>query len=449
MLKLVVLVLAISTRATQKRSSEDSVEGAASRIFKRVKTVGSEESGGSSLIEGVESIMSSLAGESASRRVVDFLPARQTPLQPRSKLATLVKAFLDVRQDEKVPGPFMHLNKEILLDAGDRNSHVFLRIGTRMSRQLFSTIFEASLSAATYVIKYQVNCEELGKGDMEDRIHPLVREAAIYTVVADSNIAMKIIYLSGGVKFELPLTEKSEFSEISPPHSGQACLNHPSSSVRFLLVERASHSLNTLLLKDEFQRGVGLGKAIKMTLELLALLEDLHAKDIVHGDIHPGNVVVDSSGAIKLIDFGMAFFNSDMTGKPEIIRKPHSYSHVLYSHYNILGSRFGFRDDLFKTLHVLATLMMGLDFMSHCASLDKLGLLFKFKAEEKYFATPSRDPVMENAFLPPEARAQVSAHLNGAMEIARNQPFVDKPARLAEASFQLALALEIVNRFSP
>jgi hypothetical protein len=451
MLKLVVLVcLAISTRATQKRSSEESVEGAASRIFKRVKTVGSEESGGSSLIEGVESIMSSLAGESASRRVVDFLPARQTPpLQPRSKLASLVKTFLDVRGDEKVPGPFMHLNKEILLDSGDRNSHVFLMIGTRMSRQLFSTIFEASLSAATYLIKYQVNCEELGKGDREDRIHPLVREAAIHSVIADSNIAMKMIYLSGGSKFQLPLTEKSEFLIISPPHSGQACLNHPASSVRFLLVERARHSLNALLLQDEFRRGVGLGKAIKMTLELLALLEDLHAKDIVHGDIHPGNVVVDSSGAIKLIDFGMAFFNSDMMGKPEIIQKPHSYSHVLYSHYNILGSRFGFRDDLFKALHVLATLMMGVDFMAHCASLDKLGLLFKFKAEENYFAIPGRDPVTETVLLSPESRALVRGHLNAAMEMARNQPFVDKPARLTEVSFQLALALEIVNRFSP
>ena len=98
---------------------------------------------------------------------------------------------------------------------------------------------------------------------------------------------------------------------------------------------------------------------------------------------------------------------------------------------------------------MLATLMMGVDFMAHCASLDKLGLLFKFKAEENYFAIPGRDPVTETVLLSPESRALVRGHLNAAMEMARNQPFVDKPARLTEVSFQLALALEIVNRFSP
>ncbi len=44
----------------------------------------------------------------------------------------------------------------------------------------------------------------------------------------------------------------------------------------------------------------------ELCLELLDAYATLHANGVVHGDVHPGNVLVDAQGAVRILDFGMA-----------------------------------------------------------------------------------------------------------------------------------------------
>ena len=44
----------------------------------------------------------------------------------------------------------------------------------------------------------------------------------------------------------------------------------------------------------------------KITRDLLVGLEYIHRKDVVHRDIKPQNVLIDSQGVSKLADFGEA-----------------------------------------------------------------------------------------------------------------------------------------------
>ena len=89
-------------------------------------------------------------------------------------------------------------------------------------------------------------------------------------------------------------------------------------------------------------------------------------KGIVHGDLHPGNIARLGDGSYGLIDFGMAFFRDEYGPDDDITRSSKSYAHCFFSHYNIMGYRFGPRDDVFKALLSAAFLMTGLELFDNC-----------------------------------------------------------------------------------
>jgi serine/threonine protein kinase len=91
-----------------------------------------------------------------------------------------------------------------------------------------------------------------------------------------------------------------------------AALNHPNicqvydtrevEGQRFIVMEL----LEGEPLSDRMRRGaVRLGEAIQIALGILAGLEALHARSLVHRDIKPGNVFLTPHG-VKLLDFGLA-----------------------------------------------------------------------------------------------------------------------------------------------
>ncbi|MBK9575260.1 MAG: protein kinase [Rhodoferax sp.] len=46
--------------------------------------------------------------------------------------------------------------------------------------------------------------------------------------------------------------------------------------------------------------------AVKLVLGLLMALDHAHAQNVVHRDVKPANILIESSGRIKLADFGVA-----------------------------------------------------------------------------------------------------------------------------------------------
>ena len=276
-------------------------------------------------------------------------------------------------------------------------------------------------------LKYELNCDAVKSGAM----HPLVREYVVQREISDLNISMEILYLSNAMKFELPLTPKTDVS-LSPEKLVE-CAKHPLSSVRLLVMKKGGQTLDEIAFKNRF--GIPVKRALDYTIQLLKLIEALHSRDIVHGDIHPGNIVTLSDGTLRLIDFGKSFFSSDFEGHKEIIYNPLSFVHCLLSPYNLQGSRFGFRDDLYKALHVLAVLMMGDSFSEYCsrlaASADPVAFL-KFKNEGFYFTRPRACPIESIPDIDPTAKLAIKHHLGEAMHIARSQLFVDRPVPIAD-----------------
>jgi serine/threonine-protein kinase len=91
--------------------------------------------------------------------------------------------------------------------------------------------------------------------------------------------------------------------EEIPPNGEHAGLALP-----YMVMEYVDgNTLRALLRKGE----VSIDQAVQWTEGVLGAVAYSHENDIVHRDIKPGNVMVDESGTIKVMDFGIARALSD------------------------------------------------------------------------------------------------------------------------------------------
>ena len=50
---------------------------------------------------------------------------------------------------------------------------------------------------------------------------------------------------------------------------------------------------------------------LDLCIEILNAYGGLHEQDVVHGDVHPRNIIVEQDGQIKIVDFGLARIETD------------------------------------------------------------------------------------------------------------------------------------------
>jgi hypothetical protein len=223
-----------------------------------------------------------------------------------------------------------------------------------------STVFLAtpvgSLYSSTYpyIIKYEWNCDSVGS-----LVHPLISDFKYGLEASKFGISSRPIFLSPPAIYEGRWTRKTQFS--MPEDDRTACIKQGRANLRFLLVERLEY-ITLEEFRDTFDDKVlDIYTAMSVGIGLIQTLERLHAQNIVHGDIHSGNVLGKMGNArrvpdLKLIDFGRSFRSIENPDKCPIFPLFTHYSYW-YTHWQMEGYCWGKRDDVYKAIQVIAMLM--------------------------------------------------------------------------------------------
>ncbi len=299
----------------------------------------------------------------------------ETKSPKRINLPEEIRTFLEKQRESDL------MNKEfspnVIEDAApeylgpDRTLLVLHVIASTAFGAIFST------NDPELVIKYEAHCRH-----PEWEIHPLIRDFSIQAMLENTNVSPNVVYLSPSVALPISVTRKTSFTSLQEEDSRRNCIRRPGSGVRFMVMERMQTDMWTLGMI----RSRPLYTVMKMLREMLVGIAKLHALGIVHGDIHPGNVMLTRNGEVRFIDFADAFFESEFQFKDDKSHTPFSYIHCFFSEWRLEGFRYSFRDDVFNAVFIAAFLLNGKPFMQHCMSLQSFrDDMYRWKKEAFIF----------------------------------------------------------------
>lgn len=122
----------------------------------------------------------------------------------------------------------------------------------------------------------------------------------------------------------------------------------------FIVMERVTgHDLKRRLVAGE---RFSVSQSVDITVQLLAALEFAHRRQVIHRDVKPANVMLQSDGVVKLCDFGVAqLTDSDATRTQGMVVGSLRYA----SPEQILGQPIDARTDVFSTGVLLFELLTG------------------------------------------------------------------------------------------
>ncbi|KAF7426584.1 hypothetical protein PC9H_008953 [Pleurotus ostreatus] len=131
------------------------------------------------------------------------------------------------------------------------------------------------------------------------------------------------------------------------------------SGTAYLTLEYAGGSLLSML--DMAVGGIGCFDCLDLAFTIastLPILASIHMQGVIHGDIHPGNILVSSSG-VKLIDFGSSRFSRDSPNASFNYADTYGYSPYYSGVERIAHGLPTFQDDVVSFAYTLVRVAHG------------------------------------------------------------------------------------------
>ncbi|MEO0562777.1 MAG: serine/threonine-protein kinase, partial [Chloroflexota bacterium] len=149
--------------------------------------------------------------------------------------------------------------------------------------------------------------QRLGQGGMG--VVYRVRDRLTGSVVA----LKQVLVTTGKLQFSISDRSTNETLALALEFRTLATLRHPHIiSVQDYGFDGSGHPFFTMeYLPDaqpitDYARGKSFDEQLRLLTEMLQAIAYLHRRGIIHRDIKPGNILVDASGGVKVLDFGLA-----------------------------------------------------------------------------------------------------------------------------------------------
>ena len=175
------------------------------------------------------------------------------------------------------------------------------------------------------------------------------------------NIAPKVYYYSAPLDPIKVQLKEGDIGKVRILPSKESKTQH---EIRFMIMEKVGPAIYTYMcsLTD---RKTTFADAIRIGGQIIEMIETLHSLDIVHGDIHMGNVAVDNNRLV-LIDFGRSRIISECEQMEQCIKvRSHYWISPRISCWEMQKYSYSYRDDLYRWMQVVAGCMYGDKYLSY------------------------------------------------------------------------------------
>jgi serine/threonine protein kinase len=156
--------------------------------------------------------------------------------------------------------------------------------------------------------RYQL-VAEIGRGGLS-RVFKARDMVAVRAELADPYVALKLIAAGKNTDRDviaLMHREARRLRDLVHPNIIRVYDMDADRRLHFMIMEYLEGQSLSRMLRDAPEHRLALPAVDRLVVKIAAALEFAHGNGIIHADLKPGNVFLETSGRIKLIDFNIAY----------------------------------------------------------------------------------------------------------------------------------------------